>query len=308
MQFLGAHTISSRPICFFTAGLAKRHSRCIPPSRAGGTPLPGIAAKFDPVLPNQRFLSGVTQSSCPSSGTYGGQTGTPGLRTPGCFPYRMERMAQGDFEPIHTTGTKVNGATPTNEFAITLSLGNSLLPAPIRWGNRLYNTAYVGDNGFIVLRDLPAQAAFACTSATSCFSTNKTAVTAVEPARTIAPFWDQNSGVSPMAHTGMYVQRRDPDSVPGTGDEYTIISWEGWKNGTSTTTVYDLNFQVKFFDGGNIEYHYGTMAGANASVIRGSSATTWMESEYGQVAFVHNINATNPGVDPSSAIRFRFVP
>ncbi len=267
---------------------------------------PGIAAKFDPVLSNHYFLAGVTQSSCPSSGAYGTQTGTPGLRTAGCFPYRLEALPQGDFEPLFASGTKLNG-TLTNEFAVTLSLGNGSLAAPIRWGNRLYNTAYVGDNGFIVLRDLPSQSAFACTSSTSCFVTNKTAVTSVEPARTIAPFWESLSGATPLAHTGIYTARRDPNGAPGTGDEYTIISWEGWRN--STTTSYDLNFQVKLFDNGNIEYHYGNMSGPNQTLTRGTSATIWLEAEDGRSALVHNINtAFGSGVDSNTALRFRYVP
>ena len=40
-------------------------------------------------------------------------------------------------------------------------------------------------------------------------------------------------------------------------DGWDPLSWERWRY--STTSTYDLNFQVKFFDNGNIEFHYGDM-------------------------------------------------
>ncbi len=265
----------------------------------------GVAVKLDPVLPNHMFIAGVTQSTCASSGSYGQQIGSPGVRTAQCFPYRLETLAQGDFEPIHAIGTKINSSSQTQDFLVTMTTTNGSLPVPLRWGHSLYNTAYVSDNGYIVLRNLPGQAAFTCTG--NCYSANKTAVTAVDPNAVIAPFWDLLSIHPSITHSGLYTLRRDPDGIPGTGDEYTIFSWEGLRY--STTTTYDLNFQVKFFDSGDIEYHYGSMAGPNTTITRGTSATIWLNSEDGRSALVHNITTSfGPGVDSNSALRFRYVP
>jgi hypothetical protein len=263
----------------------------------------GVSARFDPRLADHQFIAGVIQSSCPGTGTYGLQTGSPGTRIPGCFPYRMENLAQGAFEPLaNNGGTHLNG-TQTQDFIVTLSTQASTLPAPITWGNKTYNTLTVSDNGYIALRDVPNEPVFACT-VTNCHSGNKTAFNNTAPTRLVAPFWDLLSAAPVPA--GMYFKRVDPDPAV-TGDEYSVVSWENWRYGTTTT--YDLNFQVKFFDKGDIEYHYGTMNGPSATIVRGSSATVWLESEDGRAALVHTITTNyGPGVDPNSGIRFRFVP
>ncbi len=253
------------------------------------------------VLLDHMYQAGVDNLTCAGTGTYGSQVGTPGTRSPSCFPYRREFTLQGTFEPIENTGTKLNG-TQTQDFIVTLSTGDSTLPAPIKWGNGLYNTLTVSDNGFIALRDVPNEPVFACT-VTNCHSANKTSFSATAPVRLIAPFWDTLS--FPTGTGGIYMERKDPD--PGlTGDEYTIISWEHIRY--STTAAYDLNFQVKFFDTGDIEYHYGVMDGSSETTRRGNLATIWLESEDGQAALVQNITSNFGSlIEPNSAVKFRFV-
>jgi hypothetical protein len=145
---------------------------------------------------------------------------------------------------------------------------------------------YVNTNGFI------SPTAYTCTG-TSCYDVNPTVPTpAAAPFATIAPYWDDL--VSPK----VFWKFRDPDGIPGTLDEYTIISWEGAARKTTATD--NLNFQVKFFATGNIEFHYGTMTGDN-----GSGATTWLEDATSSAAWIYNANSnTTPGIAANSAIRF----
>jgi hypothetical protein len=148
-------------------------------------------------------------------------------------------------------------------------------------------TLYVSTNGFV------SPNAFTCTGTSACFDSNLAAPSTAAPLGTIAPYWDD------LVSAGVYWQRFDPDGMANTGDEYTVISWEGAKRKSPTNTD-NLNFQVKLFANGNIEFHYGTMTGDN-----GSGATTWVEEPTGRVAWKYNINSnTSPGIPANSAIRF----
>jgi hypothetical protein len=67
---------------------------------------------------------------------------------------------------------------------------------------------------------------------------------------------------------------------------------------------------VKFFDAGNIEFHYGTMSGSGGSATtaannaRGASATSWLEVPEGGIGFQVNLNSTSPGITSSAGYRF----
>jgi hypothetical protein len=216
---------------------------------------------------------------CGSYGQYGSHLmhGTPGAANVECPGIAAPSSIPSAFEPIAATGTKI----------CTLSADNSVdavTPAvPFNLFSVSVPTLYVSSNGFVTPN------APTCTG-TTC-DANKSTPSTVAPLGTIAPFWDD------LVSNGVYWQSRDPDGIPGTLDEYTIISWEGSirKNQSADS----LNFQVKLFANGNIEYHYATMT------EHGSGATTWLEEPTGRVASKFNINsATTPGVASISAIRF----
>ena len=110
-----------------------------------------------------------------------------------------------------------------------------------------------------------------------------------------------------MQGSGIYTLRRDPDGIASNGDEYTIVSWEGWRVGSTVGQV--LNFQVKFFENGNLEYHYGAMTpGGLETTHQGSGATSWLEDRLGKSALPINLNSVVPGIQPNSAFRYTYAP
>jgi hypothetical protein len=246
----------------------------------------GISVRTDPP-PSFGTLLGSVSCSGAGSGTYGTQTGSPGTAGTGarCVPYALSALPAGNFESISATGTKASGATADeNVYPIALA-------TPIQYYGAPVSTLYVSSNGWI-----------STTSTTSAALTNKTTPNTSAPVGSIAPFWDdlQNGAAT---GTGVYWQQKDPDMTPGTGDEYTIVSWEHWS--VFAATGQDLNFEVKFFANGNIEYHFGAMTGTGGT-NQGSSATTWLEDRSGKAAFAVNVNA--PGVAPNTGYRFAYGP
>jgi hypothetical protein len=116
------------------------------------------------------------------------------------------------------------------------------------------------------------------------------------PVGNIAPFWD-DLDVGPG---GIFGARRSG---------YTVISWENAKKADDTTgpPTYALNFQVKFFDTGNIEFHYGTMTGTGntsaANNAKGASALVAFQPPQGRTTgFTVSSNQAN--IVANSGYRF----
>ena len=70
------------------------------------------------------------------------------------------------------------------------------------------------------------------------------------------------------------------------------------RSGTET-----MNFQIKVFADGTVEYHYGAN-GYTDPVGLASEATVWLEDISGQAAAPWSILSATPGVQPNTAIRF----
>ena len=67
----------------------------------------------------------------------------------------------------------------------------------------------------------------------------------------------------------------------------------------------ELDFQVKLFDDGVIEFHYGRMAsGSYTRRATGINTVTWLENPAGTQALVINARSVTPGISPHSAFRF----
>jgi hypothetical protein len=184
-----------------------------------------------------------------------------------------------NFESIAATGTRI--CTSSADASVDMVSPS----VPFNLMNFAVPTLYVNSNGHI------SPTAYTCTG-TTCYDANPTVpAPASAPFATIAPYWDD------LVSNGVFWKSRDPDNVPGSGDEYTIVSWEGATRKNQTDS---LNFQVKFFANGNIEFHYGTMTGDS-----GSGATTWLEEPSSRAAWIVNLNSnTTPGIASNSAIRF----
>ncbi|MBL8950630.1 MAG: lamin tail domain-containing protein, partial [Myxococcaceae bacterium] len=239
------------------------------------------------------FLGAAMVCPSPIASVYGVQSGTPLAVGTRCF-YVPSVLATGGFESIAATGTRLSSSDALDED--DEEMYPVVLPTPVRPFGVPVTTLYVCSNGWITTTDNDSSYG------------NKSEPDEEDPLGTIAVFWDDwEKGVSPTS--GVYWQQRDPDATPATGDEYTIVSWEGWKPYTFGA-AYDgesYNFQVKLFANGDIEYHFGAMTGVEPMRL-GGSATTWLETPNGRSAFAVNVNDDTPGIAPNSAYRFTFLP
>jgi hypothetical protein len=94
-----------------------------------------------------------------------------------------------------------------------------------------------------------------------------------------------------------------PNVDPFAAAPHWIVQWTRWSLWLSGAD--DLNFQVKLFDDGTIEYHYGRMVSVGSTRGgAGISANTWIENPAGTQALVINTRSYTPGISPFTAFRF----
>jgi hypothetical protein len=265
-----------------------------------GTVMPGFAVQRGALAAGVANASSATDMVCtaPTNASYApGAHGTPGAANSTCPSYTYDATPiPGAFEFLSNTGgTRIVPSAGSDN-----SIDAVTPTAPVRFAGRQFSTIYVGTNGFVTLAPVN------CANSANCFATSPTSFYSSSrmPVGAIAPFWDD---LDLNALGGIYWARRTPNVTPNDG--YTVVSWENVKRVSSTET-YSLNFQIKFFDTGNIEFHYGTMSGtggsgtAAADNAKGQHATTWLEVPEGGIGFTVNVNSTTPGITPSTGFRF----
>jgi hypothetical protein len=261
------------------------------PTGLVGTVMPGYSIQLGGKVTGWTYPTGVTTTVCtaPTASTFGtGLYGTPGTANPNCPTYATKATIAGSFELLAgQTGT--TQLTPGNNDNDIVQLN---LTAPARFGALSYSKVYVGTNGYVSLEPLTC----AADTTGTCFATNPSSLSGVlPPVGVVAPFWMDLT----VGQGGIYTARR-------TG--YTIVSWENVtlaKPGVGET--YSLNFQVKFFDTGNIEFHYGTMTGTGSTSAtnnaKGYSATSWLQTPQGGA--MNSVNLPfGTAIAPNSAYRF----
>ncbi len=255
---------------------------------SASVPGAGVSVRADRP-PAEGLAVGSLACASTGTGTYGTQTGTPGAAAPPCVPYVMTALPTSSFESA-VSGTLISAATDDDVFVVNL-------PTPISYNGANVSTLYVSSNGWITT-----------TSTTDFNRVNRTTPSTANPRGSIAPFWgdlEESAGTN----VGMYWLQKDPDMMPGTGDEYTIVSWEHWKIYGSSYVGMDLNFEVKFFANGNIEYHYGAMNPATTVGTEhlGTTTTSWLEDYNGRWALAISIEPT-PGIAANTAYRYAYSP
>jgi hypothetical protein len=242
-------------------------------SSAGGE---GVAAQSD--LSPALYASGAG-AICSATVPFGTQSpqqlGTPGA-SGSCYPYGMSSIP-GSFENLATTGTVLLGSASAYD-----GIGTFPLPAPFPYFGVTYNSFNLSMCGFLTFG--PAL--------TAAYDRKGDALpSSSAPNGVAAIFWDQivrNSGGN------IYTQRMS---------NYTIVSWQNFRIYGQFST--SLSFQIKLFDNGTIEYHYGTMDPGTSPPdrTRGSAATVWIEKEDGASALPYSIHQVN-GVLPNTGVRF----
>jgi len=254
-------------------------------SWTGGPADGGInSAPGESVQPAEGAIGASGPLSCARTSVFGSasQVGTPGAANETCFEYTLT--------PIPSSYEDISGSgTPLFSFGVSVDevVSSFDLPAPFPYFKQPQSRAWVSSNSWL-----------AFTSQTSAVITNRTTPsTTSQPVGAIAPFWDDNQNTataSPaVADSNVYWARR------GT---YTIVQWHRWRH-YATSPADDLNFEVKLFDDGVIEFHYATMtSGTTSNYANGNSATVWIERLDGTAALA--LGRNQAVIAPFTAYRF----
>lgn len=214
--------------------------------------------------------------SCVRTKTFGplAQIGTPGARNEECFEYVLTEIP-GNFEEIAATTTGlIPGTSGWDDSAVNVTV------PPFTYFGQTYTTLRIVSNGWV---------SFVPTTSTE--YTNKSIPTSSEPFGTIAPFWDDLGDNASVPTSNVYWTRRAG---------VTIVEWYRVEQLGDND---DMSFEVKLFDNGIIEFHYGTMiSGSTSNWANGNGATRWIENPAGTAALAISVN--EPTVQPNTAFRF----
>lgn len=235
--------------------------------------------------------STILPATCRTTATYGVQPtlqlGTPG-RDEGCgFPYTLTPAPYGFFD-ISATATRL---MPSSYDSSILPI--SLAAAPVPFFGTARTAAIVSTNGFV---------SFAATS--DAFDTFSTYPSTSDTNLAAVIFGDDlDQQATPLLPAGLYVQRVGPGVDPFAAAPHWIVQWSHFSYWLTNDD--DLNFQIKFFDDGTIEYHYAKMLSDSSTAYgSGASATSWLENEAGTQALTINAQTASPGISPYTAYRF----
>ncbi|MHB8879438.1 MAG: lamin tail domain-containing protein, partial [Myxococcaceae bacterium] len=261
-------------------------------SWAAGQGGAGVSVAYDP---GPVLLSTDASGTAPhglagsSTASFGTQTplqlGTPGAPNP-IFGYSMKSIPVA-FEDISATGTAVLNNTGSDD-----QVGSANLTTfPFSYFGAPQSTLTVSSNGWMF---------FGTTTATALTNRTTPSLTGSAPKGAVAPFWD-DLDFGTAANTNAYVQHVPTNSDPTNPGAHWIVQWHQF---THYSAGDDLNFQVKLFDNGTLEFHFATMtSGTSSNYASGYSATTWIEKPTGASAMVLNVN-TAGGIQPNTAYRF----
>jgi hypothetical protein len=238
--------------------------------------------------------------NCSSTAAFGsnGQKGSPGTAT-GCFPYRLEPRAVA-FRDISSTGTRVmssssplaDGISSDDENWATIDVSS----APVPYFGSPVTSVYVGVNGWLTVAQPGG-------SLTANFSSKTKPDPLTAPAGVFAPFWDDLDFVDDLT-SGVYAQRFAAMADPAEPRAHWVVQWHRFSHYGLATTPDDLNFEVKLFDDGDLELHYGPLSsGTSSNYAAGLSATIWLENLVGTQALM--VDPRNTPIRPQSAYRFR---
>jgi sarcosine oxidase gamma subunit len=249
---------------------------------------------------SQPFTSGLCNAR--ASQTFGNlspsQRGTPGTSGEGaCIGYTMSSIPV-KFRDIAATGNAVP-LTSLDDSIATIDVSS----APVNVFGRSSPRITLDTNGWLV-PSLPDGGVY---SGGSNYS-NKVSPdsTAPDVGGVIAPFWDDLRFLSARTGSGILRQRFDAMADPNEPLPHWVIQWNRAEHYTAND---ELTFQVKFFDNGNIEFHYATMmSGSTANYATGNDATIWLEADGPSPARALVYGVNRPTIRSNMAIRFTRVP
>ncbi len=232
--------------------------------------------------------------SCTGTGSFGdpllNQVGTPGARK-GCFGYRMERR-EPSFRDISLTGNRLGTGTTS---AAHVPMLQHLYGSPTVAFGQPVTQLGISRNGYVTF-DAPVVVASPYVAATL-------SPGATTPNRTAALF-GRALNFGAVTSTGVYTQRLEANEDPLNPVAHWIVQWHHLAGTSTSSTSEDLNFQLKVFDDGVLEYHYGHLSSHDNTLTGlGFGVVAWLEGD-NDVALP--ISVQRAGIRPHTA--FRFIP
>lgn len=230
--------------------------------------------------------SGLAPLQCTSTATFGTQmpqqTGTPGVAS-SCFGYKLTPIPAA-FDDISSGGTPIFVASSNPDWTTTPAAID--LPTPFTYFGTAQPRMWVSASSWL-----------AFTSQSSGVYTNRTTPSlTTNPVGAIAPFWDDTENIPAVAGSNVFWARRA---------DHTVIEWSHFTHWLGSD---DLNYEVKLFDNGAIEFHYGTMTSTSSSTYgNGNSATIWIERPSGTASALP-IGVNQAVINPNTAYRFTPTP
>ena len=216
--------------------------------------------------------------------------GTPGARNETCFLY-VSAPIPVRYRDISASGTPLfdrAALSITNAFKNDIDLGG----APIPFYGQAQSKLHVSVNGFAAFEAI-----------TESFENYAMPGVNGSPVH-IAVMWDRLEK-RPSSDGNVFLQRFAAGEDPLTPAPHWIVQWHQLSHyewGSANDD--DLNFQVKFFDDGAIEYHYGTLRNGSGATqwADGRDATLWLESLDSSLALP--LGRLQPVLQSNTAYRF----
>ncbi len=254
-----------------------------------------VLANVSQQSPERAIATGGAPLTCTRTQTYNALStvGTPGEENETCFPYSLQPIPV-DYRDVSVTGFPlVVTGTSLDSVNVRLPLGRPFT----YFGQTFTNDLTVNTNGYVTFQQ---------PNNTNAGTSNKTApsaptTTTAVPSGTIAANWDDLNGTMSAGHN-MFAQRFEPGADAANPKGHWVIQWHHFTH-WNVSPADDMNFQIKLFDDGVIEFHYAEMVSTAATqYANGNSSTIWLEHPAGTSALPIGIN--QPVLTPHSAYRF----
>lgn len=225
---------------------------------------------------------------CAATTTFGSlaQYGTPGVDTHCGFPYDLTRIKPGFFD-ISTIG---NALTLSSFDSATATLDFS--SAPVNFFGAPRTSAVVSTNGILSFATLGTTDYLASTPSTSA------------PNLLVAAFAGDLSSTAALGGQLSYF-RAGAGVDPAAAAPHWIVQWTHYYYYYCNTA--DLNFQIKLFDDGIVEVHYGRMQSSDdlqCAVDSLAAVSSWLENAAGTQALNINARSVSSAIRPYSAFRY----
>jgi hypothetical protein len=266
----------------------------------GGAPVPveGVATVFDPTL----VIGSATTSKpvtmpCSATQTYGSQLppqhGSPGVYH-SCRGYVLQRI-DGAYQDISTTGTRANLQAPAPYLAERDGYAQvDVSSAPVSLFGVSTSVLTASVKGVVV------PYAYTAPGGPWAYSYAGTLSGA------IAPMWT-NFDFSGRPNAGVFYQRFAAGQSTVDPRAHWIIQWNDMSHLYVSSFNDHINVQVKFFDSGDLEYHYGVLtSGSVQQFAQGTNSVVWLERVGVPEALA--FSAKTASLKPNMGLRFTRVP